>query len=286
MAAPSLRTFVVDGEERSDRTYRTGLIEHYTTVRGRSFLDVGAGDGHEARAVSFAGAARSVAVEAKELPYRQASAAKELLGLDGHEVLRLDARRIDEHGLGSFDVVLCFGFLYHLQNPFNFLKRARAVTGELLLLETHVAPRTMRGLLRSHADALPAGLHRIELDGLPFEGKVVRHRGDPALTKGSIDSPWTFWLTLESLLRALVRAGFRIEDIHHEPDPGAPEPVRRWGSLLGFGHANTKVWVVASPRPGAAGPVCEPVERLLDVSEPPLARWRRRARSLPRRLGR
>jgi SAM-dependent methyltransferase len=248
-AQPAIRTFDIDGVERSDHTHRTALIELYTSVADRTFLDVGAADGYESRALALRGARRTVAVEGKQTPFEQALAAKETLGLANHDVRMLDARRIDEHDLGRFDVVLCFGLLYHMANPFNLLRRLRAVTRELLLVETHVAPAHHRDLAEKHA-RLPKRRRVVELDGVPFEGLLVPHEGRHERSKGSLDAEWAFWLTPESLVTALTRAGFRIDEWHHELDAASPEPVRRWGERLGFGHANTKVWVVASPRPG------------------------------------
>lgn len=42
--------------------------------------------------------------------------------------------------LGSFDLVFCFGLLYHTENPFRVLRNLKAMTKELLLLETQVIP--------------------------------------------------------------------------------------------------------------------------------------------------
>lgn len=42
--------------------------------------------------------------------------------------------------LGSFDLVLCFGLLYHLENPFAAIRHLRSLTGKYLLIETMVAP--------------------------------------------------------------------------------------------------------------------------------------------------
>jgi SAM-dependent methyltransferase len=38
--------------------------------------------------------------------------------------------------LGTFDLVLCFGLLYHLENPFKAIRNLRALTGKVLLLES------------------------------------------------------------------------------------------------------------------------------------------------------
>jgi SAM-dependent methyltransferase len=257
-----IRTFTIDGKERYDATHRTALVEHYTVIEGRTFLDLGAGDGFESRALALRGAARTVAVEGKDERFREALWAKAHLEVHNQDVVQLDVRRIDEHDLGVFDVVLCFGLLYHMENPFNMLKRIRRVTGDLLLLETHVAPPSVRGI---DVQFVPYGLRDIELDGALFRGKVMPHPGEHARTKGSLDAPWSFWLTLDSLVKAVVWAGFRIEDIHHEPDASTPEVIRTWGGMNGFGRTHTKAWIVASSRDVAPEPG-EPIRRLLPPS--------------------
>ncbi len=42
--------------------------------------------------------------------------------------------------LGRFDVVLCVGLLYHLENPFRTIRSLRAMTGKVLLAEAMCAP--------------------------------------------------------------------------------------------------------------------------------------------------
>src|SRR5215831_10071377 len=42
--------------------------------------------------------------------------------------------------LGRFDLVACFGLLYHLENPFRAIRNLRALTGRLLLIETACLP--------------------------------------------------------------------------------------------------------------------------------------------------
>jgi len=42
--------------------------------------------------------------------------------------------------LGTFDLVLCFGLLYHLENPFLAVRHLAALTGSVLLIESVVAP--------------------------------------------------------------------------------------------------------------------------------------------------
>jgi FkbM family methyltransferase len=43
-------------------------------------------------------------------------------------------------GLGTYDLVLCFGLLYHLENPMRAIRHLRALTGKVLLLESMCVP--------------------------------------------------------------------------------------------------------------------------------------------------
>lgn len=47
---------------------------------------------------------------------------------------------IDPAKLGSFDVVLMYGLLYHLENPVGAIRLARALARRICLVETQVAP--------------------------------------------------------------------------------------------------------------------------------------------------
>lgn len=42
--------------------------------------------------------------------------------------------------LGSFDLVLCFGLLYHLENPFRAIRNLFALTGKVLIVESMCVP--------------------------------------------------------------------------------------------------------------------------------------------------
>jgi len=42
--------------------------------------------------------------------------------------------------LGTFDFVLCYGLLYHLENPFQAVRNLHALTGKLLMVETMCVP--------------------------------------------------------------------------------------------------------------------------------------------------
>lgn len=57
--------------------------------------------------------------------------------------MRFEVGDIQDSGitaLGSFDVVLCFGLLYHLEDPFRAIRHLRALTSKIMVIESMVIP--------------------------------------------------------------------------------------------------------------------------------------------------
>lgn len=119
-------------------------------LAGMSVLDVGAWDGFYSFEAERRGAARVLATdhfcwggsgwgtkEGFELARRALGSQVEDLEVD---VLELSPERVG----GSFDVVLFLGVLYHMRHPLLALERVASVTGELLILETHVERLPLR----------------------------------------------------------------------------------------------------------------------------------------------
>ena len=51
-----------------------------------------------------------------------------------------DAEDPSPANFGTFDLILCFGLLYHLENPLRAMRNLRSLTGKLLLLESLCLP--------------------------------------------------------------------------------------------------------------------------------------------------
>jgi SAM-dependent methyltransferase len=77
-----------------------------------------------------------------------------VVGTDGREKNVAEARRrypaipfftanaeeLPVSEMGTFDLVLCFGLLYHLENPFRAIRSLRALTEKVLLIESMCLP--------------------------------------------------------------------------------------------------------------------------------------------------
>lgn len=239
--------FLIDDKLVDHTTYRTRIIEKYCKIKNQTFYDIGAGEAFESIAIAHRGAKQVTAIEGKEHFYDLAKKALKKKKLSNCKLKKFDARDVNK--LEPVDNIICFAFLYHLSNPFNFLKRVRKICKKKLFIETHIAPLNSLNLIPKHKQAFmtTGGIQNIFLDGIPFQGRYRHHFGNPSITKGSLDEDWTFWLTPDSLIKALLFSGFEIERFFHEIDHTTPNVVKLYGKKLGFGFSNTKVFIIAKP---------------------------------------
>ncbi len=107
---------------------RYGLPER---MEGRSFLDVGCWEG-----VNCAEAARRGAEHVVGLDLCTSDALRANVDRWGFEFVQMDILSEKWLELGTYDVVLCSGVLYHVENVVSLLLRLRKVTGGTLVLET------------------------------------------------------------------------------------------------------------------------------------------------------
>jgi tRNA (mo5U34)-methyltransferase len=117
---------------------------HLPDLTGRTVLDVGAYDGFYSFEAERRGAPRVVAADhwAWNWPGSDARGnldlAHEVLG-SNVEIRDIPVEEISAETLGSmFDVVLFLGVLYHAPDPLGYLRRVRAVTAEVAIIETVV----------------------------------------------------------------------------------------------------------------------------------------------------
>jgi tRNA (mo5U34)-methyltransferase len=113
-------------------------------LRGKRVLDVGAWDGFYSFEAERRGAELVLATDSFAWDGRNWSDKR---GFEfAHHALgsRVASKLIDPLDLspeavgGTFDVVFCFGVLYHMRHPLLTLERVASVTKDLLILETEV----------------------------------------------------------------------------------------------------------------------------------------------------
>jgi tRNA (mo5U34)-methyltransferase len=100
----------------------------------KTVLDVGCSAGYYSFVARSRGARRVVGVELDPHYVQQARYLSNLLRLDV-DFMNGDAHQIDA-SLGMFDIVICTGLMYHIQDPTNVLSRLSAVCTDTLLVES------------------------------------------------------------------------------------------------------------------------------------------------------
>lgn len=105
-------------------------------LRGKTVLDVGCNAGFYSFVAMARGAASVTGIDSDPYFLAQAELVREIVDLPA-AFERMDVRDLDP-SVGTFDVVLCTGLLYHLQDPMAALNRLCAVTRELLYIESEL----------------------------------------------------------------------------------------------------------------------------------------------------
>jgi SAM-dependent methyltransferase len=97
-------------------------------------IDVGCGAGYFSKFLTSQGL-RVIGVDGREENVREAQHRSPSVAFHQFNVEDPSIK-----SLGTFDLVFCFGLLYHLENPALAIRNLRAMTGKLLLVESVIFP--------------------------------------------------------------------------------------------------------------------------------------------------
>jgi tRNA (mo5U34)-methyltransferase len=150
-------------------------------VKGKSVLDIGAWDGYFSFEAERRGASRVLATDhfcwsgpgwgtKAGFDYAHRKFKSKVESLD------IDVPQVTPEAVGTFDVVLFLGVLYHVKDPFASLERVASVTREMMVVETETA-----------FDPFPWPVMRF------YEGKSLN------------DDPTNFWAPNKACLEAMFR---------------------------------------------------------------------------------
>jgi tRNA (mo5U34)-methyltransferase len=127
-----------------DTASRMAPLELPFDLSGKSVLDIGAWDGVFSFEAERRGADRVLATDS----YCWSGegwgtkdgflTARRILG-SGVEDVEIDVMDLSPERVGTFDLVMFVGVLYHLRHPLLALERVASVTGDQLILDTHTA---------------------------------------------------------------------------------------------------------------------------------------------------
>ena len=80
----------------------------------------------------------TLGIEARETNIEKCNYVKANLHLPNLNFVQDDVRNIAKYG--KFDITLCYGILYHLNDPIHFINIVSNCTTKIMLLNTHYAP--------------------------------------------------------------------------------------------------------------------------------------------------
>jgi len=133
----------------------------------RTVLDLGCGVGY------FSAMLRDLGFEVTATDSRAGNIAEARNRYPGVDFRVADAEDPSLSSLGKFDLVFCFGLLYHLENPFRVIRNLHALTGKLLLLESMSVPNEQPFLLVLDE---PAGVDQSmgAVSFYPSDGAIIK----------------------------------------------------------------------------------------------------------------
>ena len=157
--------------------------------------------------------------------------------------------------LGQFDLVLCFGLVYHLENPMRAFRNLRALTGKLLLVESVAIPEQKPALyLRDEPEIEDQGVHSFA--AYPSEGalhKMAYRSGFPYVARfASLPDHEDFRSAFgRRRFRTMLAASMTplgaphfvpVEEPHNPPDPWMTDPTGVTKMFRRFGKFMEKPW--------------------------------------------
>ena len=138
-------------------------------------LDLACNEGWFSQRLLEWGAARVVALDIRDENVRRAQLLRDHYGVPAErlEVRQADVFELDAAALGTYDVVLVLGLIYHVENPMGVLRLARQCTRGLCVIESQL---TQQNTPIVHGNGRADELH--EADG---SFAVVIETGDNML---------------------------------------------------------------------------------------------------------
>jgi SAM-dependent methyltransferase len=170
----------------------------------KTILDVGSLEGGQTFILARHKGVTVTGIEGRSENIRRAEFVRKILGIKNVRFIHYNIEVMPLDKLGKFDAVFCSGVLYHLPEPWKFIKQVQNITSNLFLWTHFVADEK--------ADQIVEGYH-----GWWYpEGGI----SDPLAGLSSK----SFWLTLDSLKSLLMEYDFKHIDLikidmNHENGP-------------------------------------------------------------------
>lgn len=175
------------------------------SLQDMRILDLGCLEGGITLRLGSTGA-NVTGIDIREANLAKATFARDVLGLSNVQFIQADMLKLHEYNLGSFDVIICAGTLYHIDAPdlLHFLRSLRESCTGIVLFDTHFAVERREEF--------------IDCEGHQYYGRTFvesHHYTDDIEEKkkdrwGSLHNNFSFWPTERSLINFFIDAGFKF----------------------------------------------------------------------------
>jgi predicted nicotinamide N-methyase len=128
------------GVRRLNARHRAMIEENQEVLRDARVLDIASHDGRWSFAALKAGASHVTGIEGRDHLVQNANKTFAEKGVDPSqfEFIQGDAHDVLTRGVGSFDVVMCLGFVYHTLRYVELFSGIRATGARHLIVDTRV----------------------------------------------------------------------------------------------------------------------------------------------------
>jgi len=168
------------------------------SLEGKRVLEFGPFEGGHTVMLHNLGAKEILSIEGRVENYVKCCVMKNIFKLKNSAFILADLENEDLEKYGKFDCCICLGVLYHLVNPYQFLKKISKVT-DVLFLWTHFADD-------EYPKSKPYDLVTNDKNNQVYRGKDQGEDikdGQAGLQKKA------FWFFKEDLLKAIKDVGFK-----------------------------------------------------------------------------
>jgi tRNA (mo5U34)-methyltransferase len=107
---------------------------------GSTAFDLACHQGWFSAQLAQRGFDRVTGIDARPEHIADATLIRDTLDLQQWSLVQRDVHAVTAEEFGQHDLVLCFGLIYHLENPVGALRVARALTRRVCVVETQVVP--------------------------------------------------------------------------------------------------------------------------------------------------
>lgn len=153
-------------------------------------------------------------VEGRVSNYDRCKLIKKYYELPNLDFILLDVKNLQKDIHGVFDIILCCGLLYHLDNPLVFFEIIQKMSNRnaFWFIDTHTAPVHEEDLQKCVFKNNLSTLDTTKHHNVEYSGRWYKEYNEDSRTEdpfAAISNYRSFWLTEESLIKAIYNVGFK-----------------------------------------------------------------------------